>query len=436
MGANGSEDGEVAIVSVDNGDVSEEPPFGLGELLATLVDLKTLPHIILLLILSTTLYIFAQLSDNLATYSAIGFLSLSVGYAATAASTRWEFIYRLVRVDGLSSESWFKSLILRSLRAWIVPLVMSSVIALLLFQLAKNNDEWNTLLPIGLASLFLLWSVGQGSSFRTGTASWLAGNKTKDADVRSGGINGVVFWQLFAVTAIAIFIGFGFSSGFEGKLSDNLKWFGFIALSIGIQIGLIFWIKDTLVNVVSTKGGARFATRWSVISQIFVTWHIASAWRRLIDDPSPLAMVIEELILMVITVLLAIWSLASRNVSRGGKLFTSNNALFWGLAFGFGYAGSIAMLTSMSGSGNLAKTMAIGHIITAITILILHPFVLKKHLKNMGKDSEDEKITPTIEVTTPADEESHTPIENSMGNDDEDIDFDDLELDEVIEVLD
>ncbi|HJM86753.1 MAG TPA: hypothetical protein QF433_00900, partial [Candidatus Thalassarchaeaceae archaeon] len=125
MGANGSEDGEVAIVSVDNGDVSEEPPFGLGELLATLVDLKTLPHIILLLILSTTLYIFAQLSDNLATYSAIGFLSLSVGYAATAASTRWEFIYRLVRVDGLSSESWFKSLILRSLRAWIVPLVMS-----------------------------------------------------------------------------------------------------------------------------------------------------------------------------------------------------------------------------------------------------------------------------------------------------------------------
>ncbi|HJM87986.1 MAG TPA: hypothetical protein QF433_07205, partial [Candidatus Thalassarchaeaceae archaeon] len=272
--------------------------------------------------------------------------------------------------------------------------------------------------------------------FRTGTASWLAGNKTKDADVRSGGINGVVFWQLFAVTAIAIFIGFGFSSGFEGKLSDNLKWFGFIALSIGIQIGLIFWIKDTLVNVVSTKGGARFATRWSVISQIFVTWHIASAWRRLIDDPSPFAMVIEELLLMVITVLLAIWSLASRNVSRGGKLFTSNNALFWGLAFGFGYAGSIAMLTSMAGSGNLAKTMAIGHIITAITILILHPFVLKKHLKNMDKDSEDEKITPTIEVTTPADEESHTPIENSMGNDDEDIDFDDLELDEVIEVLD
>jgi hypothetical protein len=147
-------------------------------------------------------------------------------------------------------------------------------------------------------------------------------------------------------------------------------------------------------------------------------------------------MVIEELILMVITVLLAIWSLASRNVSRGGKLFTSNNALFWGLAFGFGYAGSIAMLTSMSGSGNLAKTMAIGHIITAITILILHPFVLKKHLKNMGKDSEDEKITPTIEVTIPTDEESHTPIENSMENDDGDIDFDDLELDEVIEILD
>jgi hypothetical protein len=440
----GGEDG--AMDSIADDEIVEEPPFGLGELVATLVDLKTLPHVILLLILSTILYSFAQFSDNSATYSAIGFLSLSIGYAATAASTRWDFIYRLVRVDGLASESWLKSLILRSLRAWIVPLVMSSIIAFGFFQLANSDDNWNHWLPLGLASLFLLWSIGQGTSFRNGTSSWLAGKKTMDTDARSGGINGIVFWQLFAVTAVAILISFGFSSGFEGELSDNLKWIGFIALSIGIQIGLIFWIKDTLADVVATRGGARFATKWSMLSQIFVTWHIASAWRRLIDDPSPFAMIIEELILMVITVLLAIWSLASRNVSRGGKLFTSNNALFWGLAFGFGYAGSIAMITSLSGDGNLAKTMAIGHIVTAITILVVHPFVLKKHAKNIIIPTGDGIVnqTPELESTTT---EEVIPLEGNseqqIAEDEveevdvkDDIDLDDIDLDEEIELLD
>ncbi|MDP7042468.1 MAG: hypothetical protein QF807_00405 [Candidatus Thalassarchaeaceae archaeon] len=440
----GGEDG--AMDSIADEEIVEEPPFGLGELVATLVDLKTLPHVILLLILSTILYSFAQFSDNSATYSAIGFLSLSIGYAATAASTRWDFIYRLVRVDGLASESWLKSLILRSLRAWIVPLVMSSIIAFGFFQLANSDDNWNHWLPLGLASLFLLWSIGQGTSFRNGTSSWLAGKKTMDTDARSGGINGIVFWQLFAVTAVAILISFGFSSGFEGELSDNLKWIGFIALSIGIQIGLIFWIKDTLADVVATRGGARFATKWSMLSQIFVTWHIASAWRRLIDDPSPFAMIIEELILMVITVLLAIWSLASRNVSRGGKLFTSNNALFWGLAFGFGYAGSIAMITSLSGDGNLAKTMAIGHIVTAITILVVHPFVLKKHAKNIIIPTGDGIVnqTPELESTTT---EEVIPLEGNseqqIAEDEveevdvkDDIDLDDIDLDEEIELLD
>ena len=432
-----------AMGSISEEEIVEEPPFGLGELLATLVDLKTLPHVILLLILSLILYVFAQFSETGATYSAIGFLSLSIGYAATAASTRWDFIHRLVRVDGLASGSWLKSLMLRSLRAWIVPLVISSIIAIGFFQLTNNDDNWNNWLPLGLASLFLLWSIGQGTSFRSGTASWLAGKKTMDTDPRSGGINGIVFWQLFAVTAVAILIGFGFSSGFEGELSDNLKWIGFIALAVGIQIGLIFWIKDTLSDVVSTRGGARFATRWSVLSQIFVTWHIASAWRRLIDDPSPFAMVIEELFLMVITVLLAIWSLASRNVSRGGKLFTTNNALFWGLAFGFGYAGSIAMITSLSGNGNLAKTMAIGHIVTAITILIVHPFVLKKHAIKIIIPTVDENVpqTPELEITTseeviPLEESSEQQIVEEEIDLIDDSDLDEIDLDEEIELLD
>ena len=409
----------------------EEPKFGLGQLLATLVDLKTLPHILLLLILSSILYALAQGPDTEKVYSAIGFISLSFGYALTATSTRWGFAYRLVRVEGLASGSWFKSLLLRSLKAWSLPLVLSTIICLGLLQLIKGDGNWDSWIPLSLASLFLLWSIGQGLSFKSGTSSWLAnGKKVLDDTQREGSAIGISTWQILAVATVAILIGYGYSSGFEGETSEKLKWVGFIILAIVIQLGMLYWIRDTLIDVSSTKGGARFATRWGMVSQIFVTWHIASAWRRLIDEPSAITMIIEEFILMIFTVLLAIWSLASRDVSRGGKLFTSENALFWGLAFGFGYAGSIAMITNMSnsiGGGNLATTMAIGHLVTAITLIMIHPKVLRNHKnrilnppqpivpKNDTAEQQDTEVeqgseTPEVQVlVTPEAQESETP---------------------------
>ena len=97
----GHESSESADISPNDPheiDSIEEPKFGLWELLATLMDLKTLPHIILLLILSIILYALAQGADSANLYSAIGFISLSFGYSLTAISTRWDFAHRLVRV--------------------------------------------------------------------------------------------------------------------------------------------------------------------------------------------------------------------------------------------------------------------------------------------------------------------------------------------------
>ena len=421
----------------------EEPKFGLGELLATLVDLKTLPHIILLLILSTILYALAQWPDSAKLYSAIGFISLSFGYALTATSTRWDFAHRIVRVEGLDSDSWFKSLLLRSLRAWSLPLLLSTIICLGLLQLIKGDGDWDTWIPLSLASLFLLWSIGQGLSFKSGTAGWLSnGTKVLDDTQREGSAIGISTWQILAVTTVAVLIGYGYSSGFEGETSEKLKWIGFIILAITIQVGMVYWIQDTLIDVSSTKGGARFATRWGMISQIFVTWHIASAWRRLIDEPSAITMIIEEFILMVLTVLLAIWSLASRDVSRGGKLFTSENALFWGLAFGFGYAGSIAMITNLSdsiGGGNLATTMAIGHLVTAITIIMIHPKVLRNHKNRILNPPQSivQKIATAEQQVTEVEQVDEPPEVDENENQEQVIDLDDLELSEDgVELMD
>jgi hypothetical protein len=160
-------------------------------------------------------------------------------------------------------------------------------------------------------------------------------------------------------------------------------------------------------------------------------------------------MIIEELFLMAITVLLAIWALASRSISRGGKLFTSDNALFWGLAFGFGYSGSIAMITyvtSTFGDGNLAITMAIGHLVTAATIVWIHPMTLNRHASQISKlvktpESENIEDIPdtivehtedvsdevaTIEVDLPATEHDIEESVESPTNDSED--DDDIEL--------
>lgn len=421
----------------------EEPKFGLWELISTLMDLKTLPHILLLLILSTILYALAQGPDSANLYSAIGFISLSFGYSLTAMSTRWDFAHKMVRVEGLASDSWFKSMLLRSLRAWTLPLLLSGLICFGLLQLVKGNENWETWIPLSLATLFLLWSIGQGLSFKSGTSSWLAnGKKVLDDSVRESSLIGISTWQILAVTTVAILIGYGYSSGFQGETSEKLKWIGFIILAIIIQIAMIYWIKDTIIDVSATKGGARFATRWGIISQIFVTWHLASAWRRLIDEPSAFTMIIEEFTLMILTVLLAIWSLASRDVNRGGKLFTSENALFWGLAFGFGYAGSIAMITNLSdslGGGNLATTMAIGHLVTALTIIMIHSKTLRKHKIRILNPpqimvQEAENIETQVTEVESVDE---APEVKEPETQEQVIDLDDLEFsDDVVELMD
>ncbi|HIG19205.1 MAG: hypothetical protein CXT67_05845 [Methanobacteriota archaeon] len=421
----------------------EEPKFGLRELLATLMDLKTLPHILLLLILSIILYALAQGPDSANLYSAIGFISLSFGYSLTAISTRWDFAHRLVRVEGLASDSWFKSMLFNSLKAWSLPLLLSTIICFGLLQLIKGDDNWKTWIPLSLASLFLLWSIGQGLSFKSGTASWLSnGKKVLDDTSRESNVIGISAWQILAVATVAVLIGYAYSSGFQGETNEKLKWIGFIILAITVQVAMIYWIKDTLIDVSATKGGARFAARWGMISQIFVTWHLASAWRRLIDEPSAFTMVIEEFTLMVITVLLAIWSLASRDVNRGGKLFTSENALFWGLAFGFGYAGSIAMITNLSdslGGGNIATTMAIGHLVTALTIIMIHSKTLRSHKIRILNPPQvmtqkvDNIETPITEVT----EVEEEPEVDEPETQEQVIDLDDLELsDDVVELMD
>jgi hypothetical protein len=85
----------------------------------------------------------------------------------------------------------------------------------------------------------------------------------------------------------------------------------------------------------------------------------------------------EELLLMLLTVVAAIWTLAKGTHDKGLRIFTEDNAIFWGLSFGMAYAGSIAMIAVLGsditdGDVTLAGAVGIGHLITAGTMMWLH----------------------------------------------------------------
>ena len=57
------------------------------------------------------------------------------------------------------------------------------------------------------------------------------------------------------------------------------------------------------------------------------------------------------------------------------KIFQGQSAVFWGIGFGFIYAGSISSLTALS-EGGLLTTTAIGHSITALVMIGILPMCI------------------------------------------------------------
>jgi hypothetical protein len=90
---------------------------------------------------------------------------------------------------------------------------------------------------------------------------------------------------------------------------------------------------------------------------------------------------------MVFTVLLAIWGTTTKGMAKGSSIFTKDNALFWGLAFGFGYAGSITMVANVL--GDVKDVLMAGHAITWLTLLVLHRFALRKFIYSENLLSKD-----------------------------------------------
>ena len=100
-------------------------------------------------------------------------------------------------------------------------------------------------------------------------------------------------------------------------------------------------------------------------------------------SPNSIEIFIEELLLMIFTVFMAIWSLTSKGYATKFKLLDEENSLPWGLAFGYAYAGSVAMLTNVF--DEITTVMTIGHSVVVITVI----YVYRKVLMNVYSKHDD-----------------------------------------------
>ena len=100
---------------------------------------------------------------------------------------------------------------------------------------------------------------------------------------------------------------------------------------------------------------------------------------------------------MILTVFMAIWALTSKADGRNSKLFTKDNALFWGVAFGYAYAGSVAMITSVF--DDLTAVLIGGHILVVATVVWAQRSLLDSRIDRMFKDFDIKESVESIDIT-------------------------------------
>ena len=109
---------------------------------------------------------------------------------------------------------------------------------------------------------------------------------------------------------------------------------------------------------------------------------------------------------MIFTVFVAIWSMTSKGYKSKFRLITEENALTWGLAFGYAYAGSVAMLTTFF--DDIKIVMSIGHAVVIITVIYVHKLVLGSVIEKDNTSVDVNRIMEESESPTTRDE---NPIE-------------------------
>jgi hypothetical protein len=282
---------------------------------------------------------------------------------------------------------------------------MTLISGTILFTIAgdKNiRDLW----AIALSSLFVIWSIGQGLALRSSIRDLIIRSKSskrseeitpKSWDFRRLFLGAFIFSIIIAILrGIAI-------PNITGTNPLLFSW-GIYTLVCFSVIALFLQVaKDGIIPMDTswTKGDRSRVHRTGQLMIVLIAWHLSSAWSRLSGNETS-AMLLEEAMLVVITVVSAVWAMTNRNKSNI-KFISKDTAIHWAIAFGFGYAGSITVMSGLTESlpilGNISQTLGAGHILTALTLLIGMKTTISRPTRTEIND-EDEETDLEIEELT------------------------------------
>ena len=336
---------------------------------------STLPHLLSLGAFSGFLYIAMKVDlFGSEMQGSIIFLSLSVSYifaALLSPSRMGKWIFTVQKSDDgvLNRNYWLGGF------SRLIPIITVAGTIWLLSNLVLGNEQLGNA-RIFLALMFIAMSVFQGVSLAYG---WVVYSRKAQQSPRKSRAGGIFSFGVSMVTVIVLiplvwWFGYGAEDPRNSGFTENIYWILFLLI-----IALLGILLDRYTKSVRSREGVDGVALDKVFFFIFLTscWHLLGAWRRspIWADKSSGGMLIEEGILMSISIILAVWSMAKRGEKGGWKIFQGQSAVFWGIGFGFIYAGSISSLTALS-EGSLLTTTAIGHAITAMVMMGILPMCL------------------------------------------------------------
>ena len=352
-------------MSEESGEIIEQ--IGIIQLIKNMLSPRTLPHIIMIALISTILLFLVDSQEVLV---AMSFISLAISYVLIAIFSNSRMVQNLTKLPEQKGDSQWLVRLFFSFRITIVPILIAAIIVGLFWSFTGGND--NAWISPLLASLFIVWSIAQAASFRTGMVEWLA-NGLGDAKLHTYQEKTSTASQIFVVQIFALVIlwlGQIISQAENMTLQDALLGgFAFIIISIILQATTLWLTRDEREASGNEKGMAAFSFKWMVVAQLFITWHAFSIYRRTAMNPSEISTIIEEGLLMAFTVIFAVWSLTTYTVRDGKRLISENASLPLGISFGYAYAGSVALLTGTF--DNLKEVMIFGHVLSICAMMLL-----------------------------------------------------------------
>tara|TARA_Y100001954_G_scaffold82465_1_gene90607 strand:+ start:1813 stop:3048 length:1236 start_codon:yes stop_codon:yes gene_type:complete len=357
-------------------------------------DPSTLPHIALLVIFSGSLYVAMNIDVfGSERQGAAMFVSLSLSYffAALIRPTRLGELLLSVETDleGVLNRNYLIKGAIKTL-----PVIALASIIWYGLNAILTNENLNDL-KIILAILFIAMSLFQGLTLNLGWIEYGKKIRGRPRGSKSGVFSSAfrIVISLLLFSPLVWWFGYGAVNPLNADFSTNLVWFVFLLTIVLLGVLMERYTKSSREEL-----GVDGVARDRVFFLIFITscWHILSSWRRVpfTVNQSSFGLLLEESILMSITVILAVWSLTKKGHKWGWKIFQGQSAVYWGVCFGLAYCGSVSSLTALS-EGSLMTTTAIGHAISATVMLVMCPIALSR----VGIS---EELEEQLEITEPS----------------------------------